>query len=106
MNNYPIAPHSGDYAAEFGAIDPAPDTIAQTLTTVPGATYTLSYWVSHSDSDSENEFQASWNGAVVQDMIGANAFDWTNYTFTETATSTATALQFSCLRSAGVVCPG
>ena len=95
VSNSPIAPYDGDYAAEFGATGYSPDSISQTLATVPGETYVLSYWLSHNDSNTENDFQVSWGGTLVQDLSNASAFGWANYTFTVTATSTATVLLFS-----------
>ena len=95
VGSSPIAPHSGNYAAQFGATAYIPDSISQTLATVPGDTYSLSYWLNHNETDAENDFQVSWAGNVVQNLSNVSAFDWTNYTFTETATSTATVLQFS-----------
>ena len=48
VGNWPIAPLSGfNYEALFGANQFIPDSISQTLATVPGDTYTLSYWVSN-----------------------------------------------------------
>src|SRR5207244_6889397 len=86
-------PHSGNYEAGFG--NPVDlDTITQTLTTVPGRTYRLSYWA-FSDGEFPNEIRVQWGGTTV--------FDQTNipgppmyrfYSFDVTATSTSTDLQF------------
>jgi hypothetical protein len=87
--------HSGNYAANFGAVGSQFDTLSQTLATTAGQSYTLSYWVSHDSTNAQNEFQVSWNGTVIQDLVNASAFDWTNYTFTVTATGPTTTLQFA-----------
>jgi hypothetical protein len=90
-----IAPHTGSYAADFGAVSTFPDSISQTLTTVPGQTYNLSYWLNHNESDSENDFQVSWGGTVLQNLSNTSTFGWTNYTFAVTAASSTTVLTFS-----------
>jgi hypothetical protein len=90
-----FGPHTGNEAANFGSVSTNFDSISQTLATVPGASYTLSYWLSHDSSNQANEFQASWGGNVVQDLLNANYFGWTQYSFTVTATSSSTALTFS-----------
>jgi hypothetical protein len=90
-----IAPHSGNYAADFGATGFEVDSISQTLATITGDSYTISYWLAHDETDSENEFQVSWGGNVIQSLLNASSFDWTNYTFTEVATTSSTVLEFS-----------
>src|SRR5208282_5770303 len=97
LDNDPSDAHSGNYSFWFGAVSGIPDTLTQTqtLATVPGNSYTLSYWVSHDETDQDNDFQVSWGGNVVQDLHNASAFGWTNYSFTVTATSTSTVLKFS-----------
>jgi hypothetical protein len=62
------------------------------LTTVPGASYTLTYELAHADTDGENDFSASWNGAVipVSVLVNTASFDYTLYTFSGlAATSTS-----------------
>jgi uncharacterized protein YfaP (DUF2135 family) len=88
-------PHSGYYDVALGALSYIPDSISQTLATVPGDTYTLSYWVSHDSTNAENDFQVFWGGNSVQNLSNVSAFGWTNYTFTETAASATTVLKFS-----------
>jgi hypothetical protein len=87
--------HTGSYAANFGAVATSFDSIAQTLPTIPGHSYVLSYWLSHNDTNLENEFQVSWGGNIIQDLLNVSSFNWTNYTFTELATNSSTVLQFS-----------
>ena len=82
-------------ALSLGPLHTSPIASRETLATVPGDSYTLSYWVYHSSTDAENDFQVSWGGNVVQNLSNASSFGWTKYTFTEAATSTATVLQFS-----------
>ena len=40
-------PHTGTYAASFGAVGTQDDSISQTLATVAGQSYTFSFWLAH-----------------------------------------------------------
>src|SRR5262245_30132614 len=58
-------PHSGSFAAGFLAVTPPyTDTISQTLSTTPGGTYILDYWLENG-AGPLNLFQASWDGTVI-----------------------------------------
>ncbi len=87
-----IEPHTGSYAVEFaGAIGYG--TISQTLTTTPGASYTLSFWLANNASGSSGcDFQVQWNGTLVSggDISGCTGFGYTQYTFTVTGTGSDT----------------
>ena len=85
--------HSGSYGAEFGAVG-ALGYIQQTLNTVPGKSYLLSFWLDSPDGETPNEFQVSWNSTVLLDETNLPAFGWTNIQFTVTATGSSTVLQF------------
>ena len=88
-----VTPHSGSYVAEFGAVGEI-DSISQTLSTAPGASYLLSFWLNSPDGDFPNEFQASWNGTTLFDETDLPALGWTNLQFVVTATGATTVLQF------------
>ena len=68
-------------------------TLSQTLQTTPGQQYTLSFWLANEDSG-PNDFSANWNGATVMALTNAPVQDYTQYTFTVTATGTTTVLEF------------
>ena len=85
-------PHSGTYAALLGTVGSL-GYLSQTIATTPGAQYTLSWWLK-SDGQTPNEFQASWDGNVVFDQVNIPAQAYQNYSFTVTATTTSTTLQF------------
>jgi hypothetical protein len=73
------------------------DTISQTLTTVIGQTYTISYFVAGTDPNLlEVMFGGStlFNGTAPTNGVGSPS-DYVQYTFTSTATSTSTVLAFS-----------
>jgi len=75
--------------------------LAQTLSTVPGRQYTVSFWTSPRPGldTSENQTQVWWDG-VLQDTViedgtsNANTV-WTHHSYTLTATGTTTGLAFA-----------
>ncbi len=88
------APHSGTYAAVFGAVGGLPDTISQTLATVPGLSYTVSYYLRNSSPNAGNaslqSFTASFGG--VSQTTGVATSTYSLQTFTAIATSSSTTL--------------
>jgi hypothetical protein len=84
-------PHSGTYAAAFGANCCSDDYIYQNLTTTPGGTYDISFWL-YVGSDS-NGFNVSWEGTPIYSNIN-NGFVYTELSFVETATGSSTTLEF------------
>jgi hypothetical protein len=94
--------YSGTYGAGLGAVSSNgfgdADLLSQTLTTVPGQTYTLTYYL-ESPGGTPNGFEATWDGnpiasagSVVQDV---GPFGWTEFQFTGLlATTGSTLLQF------------
>ncbi len=99
LTNRPLAYTyvSGPNVANFGATGALDDTLSQTLSTTPGASYTLSYYLAHNETDSANDFSVSWGGSVIPGSVLVNAaeFAFTVFSFTVTATSTSTVLSFS-----------
>jgi hypothetical protein len=79
------------------------NTITQTLTTVMGETYTISYFVAGSEPNLlEVTFGGStlFNGTAPTGGVGSPS-DYVQYTFTAIATSTSTDLAFSGQRTVG-----
>jgi hypothetical protein len=79
------------------------DTITQTLTTVIGQTYTISYFAAGTQPNVlEVTFGGStlFNGTAPTDGVGSPS-DYVQYTFNSTATSTSTVLAFSGQRTVG-----
>lgn len=63
----PLFAHSGNEHANLGAT-PNVGTLTQTLTTTPGQTYTLSFWLANDGAaggGEVNQFDALWNGTPV-----------------------------------------
>jgi hypothetical protein len=84
-----VGAHSGTYGAYFGPIS-GTGYITQTLTTDPGATYNLSFWISN---QSGTFFEASWGGAPIYSE-GSGDYAWTQRQFTVTASGASTDLRF------------
>jgi hypothetical protein len=85
-------PHSGDYYAALGTIGSL-GTLSQTLTTVPGQTYTLSYFMA-SDGGTPSEFRVEWNGNTLIDQTNVAQQGYTSYSFQMTAPGATSTLTF------------
>ena len=81
------------YAAGMGSMG-ADGTISQTIATTAGQTYTLSFWLQNEGSGG-NDFKAIWNGQTLLSLTNATQSGYTEYTYTVTATSSTTTLEFS-----------
>lgn len=73
------------------------NTITQTLPTVIGQDYTISYWVEDSRS---NFLSVVFGGSTLFSGTAPNGSSYVEYTFDAKATSTSTVLAFSGRRSA------
>jgi len=91
--NSGIAPHSGSNEAALGTASSL-GYLSQTVTTTPGTSYLLSFWLNHSGGDPNDVFIVSWNGTTLLDETNPPAPVWTSYQFVVTATGTSTVLQF------------
>src|ERR1017187_3258110 len=85
-------PYSGGYEAALGTSGSL-GYLSQTLSTAPGASYLLSFWLDNPYAD-PGEFIVSWNGNTLLDKMNPVADDWTIIQFVVTATGTSTVLQF------------
>ena len=89
------------YAAGMGSMGPSSSsdgTLSQTIATTPGQTYTLSFWLQNEGSTG-NDFQAIWNGQTLLSLTNAPQSGYTEYTYTVTATGSASTLEFSALNN-------
>jgi hypothetical protein len=85
-----FSPGNTDNSVAFGAIGGENDILSQVLTT-PGSTYTFSFWLNNSISDSSSYFTASWdNTALLNITPAASDFDWTEFTFSVAGTGADT----------------
>ena len=67
--------------------------ITQSISTEPGATYELTFWLSNLDGP-PNQFTVAWNGLSLIDLTNQGPFNWTEYDYNLTATNTSTTLEF------------
>ncbi len=77
------------------------DTIYQTLTTVAGQTYSLTFYYDPGPhavtGDQVTELDVLWNGSLVTggQLVNEPADAWQEYTYTVTASSPSTVLEFT-----------
>jgi hypothetical protein len=86
---------SAPNSANFGSTGNFDDVLSQTLATQVGQTYTVDFWLAHDDSDSGNDFSASFGGTTLLSLVNTNSFGYTEYTFNATATGSSTVLSFA-----------
>jgi len=79
----------GNWYGTFGPVT-TDGGISQTLTTVAGAQYTVSFWLA-SVGDDPSDFSAYWNSTQLLSLSDPNTgSNWTQYTFTATGTGNDT----------------
>ncbi len=84
--------HSGTYGAELGSSGSL-GYLSQTLPTFAGQNYLLSLWMGSPDGETPNEFNVSWNGNTLIDLVNMPELGWTNLQFIVTASGSSTVLQ-------------
>jgi len=84
--------HSGQYGAALGP-GGSLGYLSQTLPTVPGQPYLVSFWLDSQGGD-PSEFLVTWDGDTLFDQVALGASGWTNMQFTAFATATNTTLTF------------
>ena len=87
-----IAPHSGNFQAIFSADGLA---LTQSVATIPGASYTINFFLALASNQSNNSFSVSWGGVPILSLTNQSPFGYTEYSFTETASTASSALVFS-----------
>jgi hypothetical protein len=95
-------PNSGSDDARFGAGGGENDLLDQTFATTSGDSYTVSFYMdSGAEVSANGQFVANWNGGNILTITGASGTGtgpdtagYEFYTFTETATSGSTDLEF------------
>jgi hypothetical protein len=91
-----FTPHSGDYFAALGQLSTLA-SLYQTLPTLAGQPYLLSFWLCSADSaggTTPNEFVVNWGARTLLDQLNVGAFGWTELQFVVQAAASSTALQF------------
>lgn len=88
-----ITPHSGNYEAALGTTT-TNGYLSQTLDTIAGANYLLSFWIDNPYGDSA-DFVVSWNGNAILNLTNIGSYStWTNIQLVVSATGASTPLQF------------
>jgi hypothetical protein len=85
--------HSGLYGAFLG--DNQTATFSQTLATIPGQNYLLSFWLDNPVSGSVQQFAVNWNTTTLVSLSAPPAFSWTNFQFIVTGAGSGSVLQFA-----------
>ncbi|MGM9484768.1 carbohydrate binding domain-containing protein [Roseateles sp. NT4] len=90
------APHDGSYAAFFGG---AGSSITQTIATVAGATYKISFWL-QSEADvtgaaGNNAFSVDFGSPTGLSLTNVGAFGYTYYEILFAASGASTDLTFN-----------
>jgi hypothetical protein len=92
LPNY-IYVHSGAYAALLG--EPfVTASLSQTLPTMPGQLYQLSFFMDNPVGGTNNQFEVNWDGTTLFNQVNGPPINWTNMTFVVAATTAATTLEF------------
>jgi subtilase family serine protease len=101
-NGSVITPHTGTYDFSLSQVGSLA-YLSQSLATVPGQGYLLSFWLTNTVSgNAQNleQFMVNWNTNStttnsVLNLTNPPALGWSNFLFVVTATSTNTTLQFA-----------
>ncbi len=94
--------HGGSWGAFMG--DSSLATLSQTIPTIPGQAYLVSFWLSNPTSGEGQRFEARWipgDGApeVLYNFGTPRALVWTRFRFVVVATDPQAVLQFAALNS-------
>lgn len=96
--NDPQFVHSGKFGAHLGQVDEPIGTLSQTVATIPGAYYLLSFWLGSGQpatpTGTPNEFAVAWNGNTLMDETNIGVIGWTNVAFVVSAVTNNTVLEF------------
>ena len=85
--------HSGLYAAMLGK-NSSMGYLSQTIPTVSGKLYQLSFWLDSPSASATNEFTISWNGRTIYDRASFPYSGFSNFVFSIPATASSGTLTF------------
>lgn len=96
-----LAPHDGTYAAYFGEVS----SLSQTLATVVGSTYKVSFWLmleaDVTGAAKPNAFSVDFGSFIGPSFADVTEFGYKQFEFFATATSASTDLTFNFSRVPG-----
>ena len=81
------------YALSIGPVN-AEWSVYQNISTVPGDTYQVQFWLSNPAGGTPSNFTASFGAATLVSLSNSAAQNYTEYTYDVTATGTSTELLF------------
>ncbi len=88
--------HTGSNAAYLGfPLSGTPSSLSQSLATVPGTAYSVSFWLRGRQGG--NSFSASFGDTVLVSSTNLPPFEYTQFTYAATATASTTVLRFDFL---------
>lgn len=88
-----FSPHAGGYAAilgQYGSLG----YLSQTIPTIPGQAYSVSFWLNSPDGQTPSQFLVSWGGSTIFNATNLGNLGWTNLQFLVNATASTTVIQF------------
>jgi hypothetical protein len=88
------APQDGTYAAYFGPVGDTA-TISQMITTTPGDSYTVSFYLAAPENGTPNYFSVNFGTTSFSFTNFGASFDWQQFVLTTVATSNQTELSFT-----------
>jgi hypothetical protein len=88
----PFYVHSGTFGLVFGNVG-SDAILSQTLATVAGTTYDISFWF-HSNGATPNDISLAFGGTTIFSRTNTEPGDWTEFSLLGTATSNSTSLVF------------
>jgi subtilase family serine protease len=94
-SSFPDVVHSGTYGAFLGDTNIA--TLSQTLNTLPGQNYLLSFWLDNPTNGTGQKFYVNWISVTSNQLYQVSSppiMSWTNFNFIVTAGSTTATIQF------------
>jgi hypothetical protein len=93
-----ISPHSGSDQAFFADLDADATTISQSIATVSGDAYTVSFWLAQDTAvvtPYSNDVSASFGGDSLANLSAVSVEGYTKYSYTVDATSSSSLLSLT-----------
>jgi hypothetical protein len=93
-----LAPNSGSDQAYFDDLDANSTTLSETLTTIPGLFYQVSWYLAQDTAPAgtySNLFSASFGGTSLTSLTAVPVEGYTRYSFLATAATASTVLSFT-----------
>jgi hypothetical protein len=89
----PTAAHSGKYGVQLGPPFSL-GFLSQTIPTLPGRVYLISFWFDSPDGQTPSQFEVSWNGYSLFNQSDLPELGWTNIQALAAASGPGAVLQF------------